>query len=139
MSTYTGVQAKFAAKTDNTVAYTDVDDTLKVTIKTGRDVIERWKMGDSNVQEIKKGKKHVVAITIERDYKGGNFSAIGTTLAAASQDDVTTYYGALFPEGDASPKFLIGPGAFHDWELTADLDGTLKEKAEFEGTILAVT
>jgi hypothetical protein len=139
MSTYHGIQGKFAAKTDNTVAYTDVDDTVEATITTGRDLIERWKMGDPDIQEILAGKKHPVEVTLRRHFKSGNFSSTGKSLAVLSQDGVVTYYAAFFPEGDASPKLLIGAGGFYDWHLGANLDGIQEETAKFKGKALAIT
>ena len=138
-TTYHGVQAKFAAKTDNTVAYTDVDDTLDVQITTGRDIFTRYAMGDAAIKELIAGKKLPVEISCKRHYESGNFSAIGKSLPVACQDGVLTYYGALFPEGDVSPKFLIGPGTFYDWGLSTGVDGMTEETFKFRGTLLAVS
>lgn len=139
-TTFSGRQAKVAAKTDNTVAYTDTDQVESISIDHSQPLTEIYQMGDTDPQELKEGTISISG-SIVRKYETGNFSATGKTFnGMATESGVKTeFWIALFPEGDALPKILASNAKFHNWRGAVDIDGIFTETVDFRALALALS
>jgi len=136
---YHGVQAKVAAKAADP-AYTDEASTDGVTDIRGdvsRDPIERHKLGDSAVQEIKMGKQHS-SFEFGGDWNPADFSALAERLEEAVQNG-SEMDVALFPEGDAVPKVQWDEGKLESFSIEANLDGLITYAARGPAKSITVT
>jgi len=137
MTVYHGSQVKVAAKATNDVAFTDADGTTDISVELDRDLEEVYIHGDAAPQELKSG-HYKISGTLTRDFETGNFSAAGATLFAMATG-TTEYYIGIFPEGDASPKFLISQLKFSSYGFKAPLKGVASETAKFKGLAIALS
>ena len=136
---YHGVQAKVAAKAADP-AYTDEASTDGVTDIRGdvsRDPIERHKLGDSAVQEIKMGKQHS-SFEFGGDWNPADFSALAERLEEAVQNG-SEMDVALFPEGDAVPKVQWDEGKLESFSIETSLDGLITYAARGPAKSITVT
>lgn len=137
MSTFHGSQAKFAMKTDNTVASSDAQGGLTYSMEQDGGVHSVHETGDRDPQEIKEGKIEIDG-EFERDYESGNYSAVGSTLQQALESG-TEVFPAIFPEGDASPKILMNNAKIGHWRISVDLDGEVKEAVRYKGKTIDIS
>jgi len=137
LSTYHGTEALLAAKTDNTVAYTDADSVLDFNIRQGGNVFSRYELGARPPQELKAGRIETT-LTFTRHWQSGNFSATGDDLQGLLENG-TEIYVAIFPEGDASPKILLNACKVTDWGLSVDLNGLVTETVTVVAKSLSIS
>ena len=140
-TTFSGVQAKVAVKTDNSVAYSDHDQVESIDINHSQPLTEVYILGDVDPQELKEGTISISG-TITRKYETGNFSAAGKTFfGIATESGVKTeFWVGLFPEGDALPKILASNVKFHNHRWNPlDVDGILTESVDWKGLALALS
>jgi hypothetical protein len=137
MVVYHGSQVKVAAKTANTVAFTDVDATTDVSFEFNRDLEEVYIHGDPAPQELKAG-HYSLSGTLTRDFETGDFSATGMRFNVMAMGTTEMFF-AIFPEGDAFPKILLSNVKFSGYTVKSSLKGIVQETCKFKGLILAVT
>lgn len=125
MTTYHGTEVKVAAKTDNTVAYTDADQVIDFNLRQGGNVFTRHELGERLPQELKAGKIET-ELTFTRAWESGDFSAAGDDLQGLLENG-TEIYVALFPSGGASPKILLNACKVTNWGINVNIDGLLNE------------
>lgn len=140
MATFSGVQALVAAKTDNTVAFSDAEQTQSFEVSFEGNLQNIYQLGARETQEIKEGTIEIEG-SFTRYFEGGNFSAMATTLILACQGSPQTeYWVAIFPEGDAAPKILISNCKMGPWTLGVDgVNGMTTVTIAFKGLAIAVT
>lgn len=137
MTTYHGSEAKVAAKTDNTVAYTDADQVQTLSIDFDGGIHDIHELGTRDPQEIKEG--HIgISGSLTRLFETGNFSAAGANLLDLAKA-ATEIFIALFPEGDASPKILVSNCKLGGWHLTQSLDGETEISVDYRGKVIALS
>lgn len=136
-TTFHGTQAKVAAKTDNTVAYTDADQVETFSLDQEREILELYELGAAAAQELKEGKISISG-SFGRKWEAASFSAMGATLQSIVQN-ATEAFVALFPEGDASPKILVSNCKFSRWHIETSIDGMLMEAVDYKGLLIGIT
>jgi hypothetical protein len=125
MSTFHGTEVLIAAKTADTVAFTDADQCQDISVTQEGNVINRHELGARAPQELKAGKIET-DFTITRFWEAGNFSAVGATLQAA-WEAATELWFAIYPEGDASPEIIMNECKITSWGVSVNIDGILVE------------
>ena len=141
MVVYHGSQLLVAVKVAATPVFAEATATKEFSFNFDRDLEEVYIHGDPAPQQLAAG-HYAISGSITRDFETGVFSAAGVTffeMATGMVGGVLTYHAAIFPEGDALPKFDVEDIKFNGYSQSAPLKGIVQETATFKGLLIVLT
>lgn len=132
-----GVQHVIAVKNASTVAVTDAFPAQSFEVNANREQQESYQLGSPDVQKIHSGKKSNSG-SFEREWISTDPGALAARFEEAL-DAGTEIWIAQYPEGDAAPEVKNNEAKIETWNLSGNLDGTVKERVGYKFKSLAIT